>query len=59
MSVKLNKDKCASCAGCVAMCPQLALDYVGSGIQIDPKKCIECGICVKFCPLAALYIGDK
>ncbi|MFH1425028.1 MAG: 4Fe-4S binding protein [archaeon] len=59
MAVKLNKDKCASCAGCVGLCPQQALNYVGSGLVIDETKCNECGICVKFCPMTALSIGEK
>ena len=55
---KLVHDRkvCLACAGCVGICPQMALDMYGLDLQIDPEKCIKCGICVKACPVGALKI---
>ncbi|PWJ64480.1 4Fe-4S binding domain-containing protein [Fibrobacter sp. UWB15] len=49
---------CLACAGCVGICPQMALDMYGLDLQIDPEKCIKCGICVKACPVGALKIEE-
>ena len=59
MAVHVNKDKCITCVGCVGVCPQNALDYVGTAIVVDEKECNECGICVRFCPMAALALSRK
>ena len=38
-----NKSKCLQCAGCVGVCPKMALDMYGLDLQIDNEKCIKCG----------------
>ena len=57
---KLVHDRkvCLACAGCVGICPQMALDMYGLDLQIDPEQCIKCGICVKACPVGALKIEE-
>lgn len=57
---KLVHDRkvCLACAGCVGICPQMALDMYGLDLQIDPEKCIKCSICVKACPVGALKIEE-
>lgn len=58
MTVNINREKCLTCVGCVSVCPQNALDYIGKKIVAD-ENCNECGICVKFCPVEALSIPGK
>ena len=60
MMKKLVHDRkvCLACAGCVGMCPKMALDMYGLELQIDPEKCICCGICTKACPVGALKITE-
>ncbi|MCF0223446.1 MAG: 4Fe-4S binding protein [Fibrobacter sp.] len=53
-----QKDKCLKCAGCVGMCPKLALDMYGLDLQINDEKCIRCGLCVRTCPVGALKIEE-
>ncbi|MFC1584200.1 4Fe-4S binding protein [Fibrobacterota bacterium] len=55
----INRDKCISCAGCVGLCPQLALDMYQTELQIFQKECNFCRICVRFCPLGALRIEKE
>ena len=54
MVAKVNKDRCLSCGGCVAICPQDAIKMSSDIITISIKNCINCGICVKFCAFGAI-----
>ena len=60
MMKKLVHDRkiCLACAGCVGICPKMALDMYGLELQIDHEKCICCGICTKACPAGALKITE-
>ena len=51
-----NREKCLECAGCVGICPFLALDMYGLDLQIDHDKCTRCGLCLCACPAGALRI---
>ena len=53
-----DRKVCLACAGCVGLCPKMALDMYGLDLQIDSEKCIKCGICVKACPVGALKITE-
>ena len=57
---KLVHDRkiCLACAGCVGLCPKMALDMFGLDLQIDSEKCVRCGICVKAGKPVALVQGD-
>ncbi len=52
----LDREKCISCAGCVGVCPDLAMDMFGVDLQIFQDKCTYCTLCVRFCPVGALTI---
>lgn len=53
-----DKSKCLKCAGCVGLCPQMALDMYGLDLQIDHEKCTRCGLCTRGCPVGALQITE-
>ncbi|MCQ2061204.1 MAG: 4Fe-4S binding protein [Fibrobacter sp.] len=53
-----HRDECLECAGCVGLCPQMALDMYGLDLQINHEKCTRCGLCVRGCPVGALKIEE-
>ncbi len=59
MAVKVNRNKCISCFGCVSVCPVMALEEKEGFPQCDPEKCTSCGVCVKFCPAGALSLKKE
>ena len=54
--VRVVRDKCCYCGGCVGLCPVDAITLYETHLEIG-DACIDCGICVKFCPVVALE-GD-
>jgi ferredoxin len=57
MAWSINRDKCVRCAGCVAVCPVMALEFrEKQGIANDAEKCTLCRICSKFCPVGAIEV---
>ena len=52
--VRIDKNICVGCLGCVGFCSELSMFY--SDDLLVPFKCIACGICVKACPENALEI---
>lgn len=52
--MKVNRDLCHYCGGCVSVCPAAAIELEEIRIEIDDKKCIKCGACVKVCPVGAI-----
>ena len=53
-----DRGVCLECAGCVGVCPKMALDMYGLDLQIDHEKCIRCGLCARACPAGALKIQE-
>ena len=52
--VRIDKDRCVACLGCVGFCSYLAMFYApGENI---PFKCVACGVCARACPEGALEI---
>ncbi len=57
-SLKHYREKCLECAGCVGICPCMALDMYGLDLQINHEKCSRCGLCVRACPAGALQMEE-
>lgn len=53
----VDKTKCISCGGCIAICPVGAIKFVDGKAHIDPKICVKCGSCQNFCPMGAIDIS--
>ena len=51
--VKIDTEKCTGCAGCIDLCPQIAIAMINDVVTVDAEKCNECKICVKVCPMKA------
>lgn len=45
---------CRGCGSCVDLCPNNALEVVGSRCQVKRDQCILCGYCAPGCPLFAI-----
>ena len=55
----IDKNKCIYCAGCVSICPTMALTNLETEIVCDLEKCTRCGICEKGCPLKAITVEKE
>lgn len=53
LRLRLNKDRCSSCAACSSDCPM----GIEPHTQYDNHNCIKCGRCVDGCHLGALSLG--
>lgn len=58
--VRLFKNLCSRCGGCVAACPHQALSRGANGYpRIDDARCRRCGACVDRCDYAALAFDGR
>jgi ferredoxin len=53
----IDKKKCLACGGCISVCPQDAISWIGNKAEVNPEKCISCAICIRTCPVGAIS-GD-
>ncbi|HVP36786.1 MAG TPA: 4Fe-4S dicluster domain-containing protein [Terriglobales bacterium] len=56
--LRLKKDLCGECGGCVAVCAFEALELENKGLKIKEDFCTLCNDCVIFCPSGALIITN-
>ena len=54
-----HRGRCLDDRGCVAVCPEAALQAGPDGISVDRTRCRGCGRCVEFCPSAALRMHGR
>lgn len=55
----IDYHQCLACAGCISLCPEMALFMNRIGLGLQTERCTLCGICTTFCPVRALSIdGD-
>lgn len=55
--IKLSRDRCVSCGGCVPVCPEDALQIDDCRLSIQ-TTCTECGLCIPACPHGALGLTE-
>jgi electron transport complex protein RnfB len=51
--VRVARDTCVGCGGCVDLCPRTAIRFVKDRAFIESALCLECKTCVKVCPVKA------
>ncbi|MEO0288808.1 MAG: 4Fe-4S binding protein [candidate division WOR-3 bacterium] len=51
--IKIEKEKCGLCGGCVAVCPVKVIVMYKDRLQIN-EGCVKCDKCIKVCPVGAL-----
>ena len=59
MAVEIDRSKCVYCAGCIGVCPKLALTLFETRVECDAEKCVDCGLCVKACPVQAITLKKE
>ena len=47
--MKIEKEKCSGCGGCVNLCPAIAIYFRDDKAVIDMEICTECGTCIPIC----------
>jgi ferredoxin len=57
--IKIDKDKCKRCGGCIDLCPVIAISMINDVVIVNNEICTECGTCVKICPMMAPYETEK
>jgi electron transfer flavoprotein alpha subunit/NAD-dependent dihydropyrimidine dehydrogenase PreA subunit len=55
--LKIDKDKCVGCGGCIDVCPFGALSLVDNMVVVN-DKCTGCGACLLACPVHALNLPE-
>jgi ferredoxin len=51
--IRIDRQKCVGCGGCVDLCPQAAIGFIEDFALIHKGLCFECRTCVKVCPMKA------
>ncbi|MBP8785080.1 MAG: hypothetical protein KBH12_06330 [Synergistaceae bacterium] len=55
--VRLDRDKCNSCAACVEACAIKAMQWDEE--ERMPLPCVHCGRCTTYCPNGVLVLADR
>jgi len=57
-TISIDHINCGICGGCVAVCPQLALELAAQYLILHSERCNLCGICIKMCPLGCINMNS-
>nr|WP_240901867.1 4Fe-4S binding protein [Wenzhouxiangella sp. XN24] len=59
--IKVDKNACTLCMGCVSVCPVAALDAGGDlpQLKFTEWNCVQCGLCEKACPEDAITLHTR
>ncbi len=59
--VRIARDACTLCMGCVSQCPGKALQAGGGvpALRFIESNCVQCGICIGSCPETALTLEPR
>ncbi len=55
--IRIDREKCCNCGGCVGVCPDDALVLMDTELKVNIEKCTLCRHCLLFCPVEAIEIG--
>lgn len=50
----VDNNKCLACGGCISVCPEDAISWMGYKAIVDKENCISCRICISTCPIGAI-----
>jgi Fe-S-cluster-containing hydrogenase component 2 len=51
--MKIEREKCTGCGGCINLCPVSAIFFSDDRAVIDEVVCTECGTCIPVCACGA------
>ena len=54
-----DRERCAGCGSCAAVCPQKAVKVEEGKMVTDQKLCNGCGTCVDYCNLNLREVAGK
>jgi len=54
--IRIDREKCCYCGGCVGVCPDDALVLRETELRVNTETCSLCRICIQFCPVEAISI---
>jgi ferredoxin len=54
LALHVDPQRCLSCAGCVSVCPRMAVPVSHFNSLAEGILCRGCGLCVQVCPVEAL-----
>jgi Pyruvate/2-oxoacid:ferredoxin oxidoreductase delta subunit len=54
LSLHVDEHRCLSCAGCISVCPRMAVPISRLNSLAEGILCRGCGLCVQVCPVEAL-----
>lgn len=59
--VRVDRDACTLCMGCVAVCPTQALSAGRDSprLAFSEALCVQCGLCERSCPEAAITLAPR
>lgn len=59
--IRVDRDACTLCMGCVSVCPAAALNAGGDSPRLDfiEANCVQCGLCETACPEDAVTLEPR
>lgn len=52
---QINLQRCISCGLCAELCPNQAVEMLGSKpVIVRPADCTYCDVCERYCPVEAI-----
>ena len=57
--LRINYERCVSCAACPSVCHTIALNMEALTLELEEVLCDNCSLCIRVCPTGALYFLDN
>lgn len=55
-SLRVDRERCTLCLGCVGLCPTGALQGAAGQLRFVESSCVQCGLCAAGCPERAVEL---